>query len=345
MATRLPDFETQSDQLDRRKRAVSYDMYDITVRQLVDMASSREIDIAPDYQRHFVWDEERESELIESIFLGIPVPSLYMATNRDGSWEVVDGVQRLSTLIHFCGDRPAVERVRKTARLDVTRQEIATRFSEVRAYWSHLKSIEPPPPAAAPYEFRVGKGLLVVLLYGAFEFGVSRACRQVAQAVHVVGVRRKDVANDLYSLTMDPEIKSVIGSSRTRMWESRRNLFINRDSTELAQVYDAALAKDLSNLWCASLEAVYKAFGISGSPIKDGRNRGLIDQLVDHRNAVAHGRESASRVGQSYSTADLDDAIARVESEINHVISDFDGYLSSLAFVHSSQRWRYERRR
>jgi hypothetical protein len=69
MATRLPDFETQSDQLDRRKRAVSYDMYDITVRQLVDMASSREIDIAPDYQRHFVRDEERESELIESTSL------------------------------------------------------------------------------------------------------------------------------------------------------------------------------------------------------------------------------------------------------------------------------------
>lgn len=92
-----------TDELDRQKRAVSYDVYDMTVRQLVDMVAGGEIEVAPDYQRRFVWDDHRESELVESIYLGIPVPSLYMAANRDGSWEVVDGVQRLSTLVHFCG--------------------------------------------------------------------------------------------------------------------------------------------------------------------------------------------------------------------------------------------------
>ena len=83
--------ETLTTQLDRQKRAVSYDMYDMNVRQLVDMVSGNEIEIAPDYQRHFVWDEDRESELIESIFLGIPVPSLYMAHEQgqhlgSGGW-------------------------------------------------------------------------------------------------------------------------------------------------------------------------------------------------------------------------------------------------------------------
>jgi hypothetical protein len=96
--------ESLADQLDREKRAVSYDMYDMTVRQLVDMVEAKEIEIAPEYQRHFVWDIDRESELIESIYLGIPVPSLYMAANPNGTWEVVDGVQRLSTLVHFCGN-------------------------------------------------------------------------------------------------------------------------------------------------------------------------------------------------------------------------------------------------
>ena len=88
---------THIDQLDQQKRTVSYDMYDMSVRQLIDMVETGVIDIAPDYQRHFVWDDDRESELIESVFLGIPVPSIYMATNSDASWEVVDGVQRLLT--------------------------------------------------------------------------------------------------------------------------------------------------------------------------------------------------------------------------------------------------------
>jgi hypothetical protein len=103
--------ENLIDQLDREKRTVSYDAYDVTIRQLVDMSASGEIDIAPDYQRHFIWQPDRESELIESILLGIPVPSLYMATNSDGGWEVVDGVQRLSTLLHFCGSQKQVAMV------------------------------------------------------------------------------------------------------------------------------------------------------------------------------------------------------------------------------------------
>jgi len=119
-ATRKAPGETLTDQLDREKRAVSYDMYDMTVRQLVDMAEGGEIEIAPEYQRHFVWDSDRESELVESIYLGIPVPSLYMAANRDGTWEVVDGVQRLSTLVHFCGSGKLLRNLQRKTPLAIT---------------------------------------------------------------------------------------------------------------------------------------------------------------------------------------------------------------------------------
>lgn len=99
-------------QLETERRTVAYDSYDIIVRQLVDMVASNEIDIAPDYQRQFVWKEDRESELIESLLLGIPIPSLYMAVNAtDGRWEVVDGVQRLSTILHFQGDPSHLQRI------------------------------------------------------------------------------------------------------------------------------------------------------------------------------------------------------------------------------------------
>ena len=65
------------------------------------MAERSELHRAPAYQRKFRWDEEAESKLIESLLLGLPVPNLFFATNEDGTWEVVDGLQRISTLIHF----------------------------------------------------------------------------------------------------------------------------------------------------------------------------------------------------------------------------------------------------
>ncbi len=83
------------------RRTVGFDSYDITVKQLVDMVGEKQVNVAPDYQRRFVWDEVRQSQLIESIFLGIPIPSLFMATNEDATWEVIDGLQRLTTLTNF----------------------------------------------------------------------------------------------------------------------------------------------------------------------------------------------------------------------------------------------------
>ena len=91
-------------QLNENRRKVDFDTYDITVKELVGMVAERVIDIAPEYQRQFRWSEENQSTFIESVFLGIPIPSLFMAANADGRWELIDGVQRLSTLVRYVGD-------------------------------------------------------------------------------------------------------------------------------------------------------------------------------------------------------------------------------------------------
>src|SRR4051794_6027316 len=90
-------------QLQKQRRSVDFDTFDIVVQQILTMVAADDIDIAPVYQRKFRWDDIRCAQLIESFLLGIPVPSLFMATNKDSTWELVDGVQRISTLIKFAG--------------------------------------------------------------------------------------------------------------------------------------------------------------------------------------------------------------------------------------------------
>ena len=89
---------TITEQLEAQRHKVDFDTYDITVQQLLSMVADSTIDVAPTYQREFRWDATRRSMLIESILLGVPVPSLFMASNKNGTWELVDGVQRLSTI-------------------------------------------------------------------------------------------------------------------------------------------------------------------------------------------------------------------------------------------------------
>ncbi|HDR1873487.1 TPA: DUF262 domain-containing protein, partial [Pasteurella multocida] len=96
-----------SNLLDQQKRKVDFNNYDFSVKELISMVSEGIIDIAPEYQRQFRWDEKRQSTLIESLFLGIPIPNLFMATNTNGTWEVIDGVQRITTMIHFLDNEEA----------------------------------------------------------------------------------------------------------------------------------------------------------------------------------------------------------------------------------------------
>jgi len=106
-------------QLSDQKRLVDFKSYDLSVKELISMVGDGIINISPEYQRKFRWEDDRQSLLIESFFLGIPVPSLFMATNNDASWEVIDGLQRLSTLIRFAAkvDSPARRKINKPEHL------------------------------------------------------------------------------------------------------------------------------------------------------------------------------------------------------------------------------------
>jgi hypothetical protein len=117
------------EQLSRLRRTVDFDTFDISIQQLIGMAERKEIDIAPAFQRQFRWDHVRCSQLIESFFLGIPVPSLFMAANEnDSTWELVDGLQRLSTLIKFAGPPQVRDRLKLGEALHLQGLEKLTSF-------------------------------------------------------------------------------------------------------------------------------------------------------------------------------------------------------------------------
>lgn len=72
-----------------------------SLRNIMDMIEDAEVDLAPDFQRLRVWTPRQKSRLIESILLRIPLPAFYFASDEEGTLQVVDGVQRLSTIFEF----------------------------------------------------------------------------------------------------------------------------------------------------------------------------------------------------------------------------------------------------
>jgi hypothetical protein len=77
-----------------------------TEKKTIDLIVRRirygEIDLAPEFQRRArVWTSQRKSQLIESLLLKIPLPVFYVAADHKDEWAVVDGLQRLTTILDF----------------------------------------------------------------------------------------------------------------------------------------------------------------------------------------------------------------------------------------------------
>lgn len=76
---------------------------DLSFNELMDMYEQGELIINPDYQRAFRWSQGKESRFIESLVLGMPIPPIFVIEQDDGKYELIDGLQRLSSYFHFRG--------------------------------------------------------------------------------------------------------------------------------------------------------------------------------------------------------------------------------------------------
>lgn len=90
-------------EIQERTSKIFRDSYQMSIGELINLYKDGEMDIHPEFQRVFRWSEYQKTKLIESIMLNIPIPSIFVSQNEDGVWDIIDGVQRLSTIFQFVG--------------------------------------------------------------------------------------------------------------------------------------------------------------------------------------------------------------------------------------------------
>lgn len=90
-------------EIPKEKRYLNTASYDFSVQTLVDYMSGDipKIILEVPFQRNFIWKDDRASQLIESVIMNVPIPPLYFAEEESGRWLVIDGLQRLNSLLHF----------------------------------------------------------------------------------------------------------------------------------------------------------------------------------------------------------------------------------------------------
>lgn len=87
--------------IDSRVGDVRTESIDMSVGEIIALHQQQELVIQPDFQRLFRWSYEQRSRLVESLLLELPIPSIFVIEKESGVLELIDGLQRISSLLHF----------------------------------------------------------------------------------------------------------------------------------------------------------------------------------------------------------------------------------------------------
>lgn len=91
---------------------------DFSLAAIYDMVSKNSIDIQPHYQRRDRWNAEKQSALIESFLLNVPVPPVYLSEDEYGHYSVIDGKQRITAICDFLEGNLRLKSLKKFPELD-----------------------------------------------------------------------------------------------------------------------------------------------------------------------------------------------------------------------------------
>jgi hypothetical protein len=152
-------------EIESAQRLVKTDAYQLSIGEIVNMYKDDELVINPDFQRLFRWEIGQKARLIESILLGIPIPPIFVFEKADATWELIDGLQRISTLLEFMGQLKDPT----TKHLEPPIALVGTKYlpSLDKAVWEVSEQVQGVPtneqaPLSAPMQLAIRRSRLSV---------------------------------------------------------------------------------------------------------------------------------------------------------------------------------------
>lgn len=175
--------------------------------------------------------------------------------------------------------------------------------------------------ASCSIEILICKGLVFVQLYGVYEYTITSSVQAALSSIGGKGLRVEHVCRELLSLVLDPYWAGAAGAGRRKLWHKRMDVIEKMQPNALLDnVSDTIFPNDGSQYRRSQIETIWKVFGITDPIVPELRLLGRIEELVENRNAIAHGRITADNVGRRYTKKDIEDRIIDVFTICIHIV-------------------------
>lgn len=180
---------------------------------------------------------------------------------------------------------------------------------------NYLRSIAPQDLSPLDELQKSQRGLWLVSLYAAFERGTNAVVEAALAEVSSHGTKSFHCTPAIHSIFHFPNIQSLKDCGYNRVFDSSVRLFGASFGHEPLTIEDNPLADYLQNVDGSTLSWVCSIFGTPEYDLNPS-NKGRLRNLRERRNAVAHGRESASKVGERYSVEEMGKLYEAADEEL-----------------------------
>lgn len=189
-------------------------------------------------------------------------------------------------------------------RFETAELEVRERFAEANSLLNYLRTISPPPLHPADANIKALRGLWLVSMYAAIERSVNIITDTAIAVISSNNVISKNCFPSLHSIFHFDKVMSINDCGKGKIFDKSSMLFEASLSTKVLFLKENPLSESLQNVDAGTISWVLRLFGapdITPSSASSGR----INALRERRNSVAHGRESASKVGERYTLEEL----------------------------------------
>ena len=211
--------------------------------------------------------------------------------------------------------------------------ESTDRIMQSTILLNQIRNLEKDAGSSSLDLIKIQKGLLFVSFYASVEFTVTNCCSTflaILQDKEYIPIKYK---KNILCILLDPEFKSVIDSGKKNTWKRKEALISGIFSENKPFIDNTVFPADGTNIGLTQLKDVWNFLHIPGPVIPDGESEWYLQDIKEHRNAIAHGRMKASEVGQRYTLTELEKRHNFVNMLCGHIVESFSSHVKNEGFL------------
>ena len=227
--------------------------------------------------------------------------------------------------------------------ITLVRQGANLRFAEARELLQYIRDAEQDRGPLEPLSLLAAtlRGAFYVQIYGALEFCITQGSQRFVEFACSMEIQHCHLEHGFNSIALDAELTSLPTKGDKKKWGTRREIFKKANSDLRAAISETVFGAFLQNVHPETIAELFSCFCITAPAMSENSHIGYLKELVEKRNAVSHGRTTASEAGEGKTSTELESLMNAVYAVTLYFLVTLQEQALGLCFVQSIVRSSY----